>query len=178
MSTDGPPLENVEYRLRGRVHRRYLRWFARQPVESVFYSAGWRSFWRSYRRRSNAFFASRPVVVLGVCVGVCGILVFVGLFGTALARILPLLRDIFFAPPENRSFAGPAEQSAVALTRLTILQSMVLPLLLWWGSQCFRNSSAVRNGVFYKRYPSSAFVFYRGTFLCCLVCSAAVAVAT
>lgn len=176
MSTDGPAVQDVRHRLGGRLRRRYLRWFARQPVESVCLSEGWRGFWRSYRRRTNAFFESRLFFVLMACVAIGGLLFILGTATIAAVRLLPLLPGVFFAAPENHTFANPAQRAAVAMTRLTFLQSVFLPLFFFLASRCFYNLPRLQDGSFYERSASSRLIGYRIVFLCFLACSAAVSV--
>ena len=168
MNVHGFRSQNVRNRLHRRLHQRYLRWLARQPVESVFLSEGWRSFWRSYRRRANDFFRTPLVQILIVCLAVCALLLILAGAVAAVACVLYAPPAILFAPPEHVSFTGLAQRDAVALTRLTVLQSMIVPSLFLWATLCFRNWSGLEAPAFYQKYRSSRLVGYSVAFLCFL----------
>ena len=176
MSIPGPKPQDVPWRLRRRLRQRYLRWLARQPIENVCLSEGCRTFWRSCRRRTNAFLGSRPVVILTYCLAIGALLFFLGAAVTLVVCAIRYLPELFFAPPEHQSFAGPAQRAAVALTRLTAFESATVPILFLWASRCFCSPSGLETRSFYEKYPPSRLAGYRIAFLCFLACSAAVAV--
>jgi len=174
MTIRGPRSQNVRDRLRRRLHPRYLRWLARQPVASGCLSKGWRGFRRSCRRSINAFVRSRLVRIPVFCVAVCAGLFILGAAVALVAAVLYLLPAMLFAPPEHHRFASLAERDAVALTRLTVLQSAILPLLFLWAAHCFCNSLGLETRAFYEKNRLSRLVGYRLGFLCFLAYSAAV----
>ncbi len=178
MNMDRRPARDISDCLRRRLQQRYLRWLAQQPVENVFLSEGWRSFWRSYRRRANRFFQSRPVVTLMYCLAACGLLLILGVLSAVLIGLICcFLPKVFFSAPDRVSFVDDSQRAAVALTRLTVFQSVALPLLFLWASQCFRNSVRLEIRDFYKKRDASQLIGYRIGFIGFVVCSAAVSVA-
>ena len=176
MKIVGPRPQKISHRLRRRLRQRYLRWLAMQPVGSICLSEGWRTFWRSCRRRANAFFRSRLVINSALCLAACGFLLVFAIAVIFVACAVRFLPALFFSAPENLSFADPTQRAAVALTRLTVFQSAFLPLLFLWASCCFRNASSLEARSCYKKYSSLSLVGYRIGFFCFLACSVAVAV--
>lgn len=173
MSTPRPQPQDIRHRLGRRLQQRYLRWFAKQPAESVFLSQGWRAFWRSCRRRVNALLQSRLILIPGTCLVVCWLLFILSIAVKVVVIVLPQLPDLAFAAPKD---AEPALRATLAMTRLTVFQTTMLPLLFFWASRCFCSSTGLETRAFYKSYPSSELVAYRIGFLFFLVCSTAISV--
>lgn len=163
--------ETVGNRLGRRVHQRYLRRLARQPVTSLCLSQGWRSFARSYRRRVNAFGRTRLALVLAVCFGLCGVLFVLGVAAAVVGIVACGPPVLLFAPPEHHPFLSAAERDAVALTRLTALQSIFLPLLFLWAAYCFRNMSRLETPDFYGKPHPARLLGFRLGFGYLLACS-------
>lgn len=110
------------------------------------------------------------------CVALGGLLFILGAVATAAVRLFPLLPGLFFAAPENHTFASSAQRAAVAMTRLTVFQSVMLPVFFFWASLCFCNLPRLQDCSLYERSASSRLIVYRIVFLCFLACSAAVSV--
>lgn len=111
-----------------------------------------------------------PLVCLAVCV-LLGILGFIVAGIATMACVVPIG---FFSPPEHSSFTGPIQRDAVALTRLTVVQSVLLPVLLFWAAHLFRDWSRRDTGALYKRLSPSRLLVFRLVFLGLLAVSAAI----
>lgn len=118
----------ISRRLKKRLHWRYLRWLAIQPPDTFCRSARWRNSVRSYNRRMNQFVNLKLVRWLGGGLLVGAAICWAGLAIATFGVVCMALAMIFIAPPEHHPFINDAQRDAVALTRLTVYQTLAIAL--------------------------------------------------
>ncbi len=152
MLSNGESAKGISRRLRSRLQRRYLRWLVAHPSDSFCRSTRWRNFWRSNRRRFIHFVNLRPVQWFLGAIVVMAAFAVAGMAVVVIGFIGWLLTMTFFAPPEHHPFISDAQRSAVALTRLSIYQTVAISLaVIFCGIRSHAPKSHERREFFNRR---------------------------